>query len=368
AAAREAARLKAETEAKRVAEEEAREELRLKAEAEAQRLAEEQRLVEEKAKAEAQKQRLAAEETRQEVEAKQAASQGDTNTLDELCQTCPTNRKLEKLRVQAKRKKNEIIKKAARAAEERNVEEILRLKTAFPAIGELESLLLQAALEKAALAADQAQPEVIEELQALCDVEKLQAWFEKARHHKNKVLEDAQKAAQEGQVRVVWDLIRGYPAIQELKALLVVAKQVARREIGRKAQIWLKKYRWRLLGLAFMLAIGAGTAVTLWILGNRGSIEVVTDPPGFQVLLDKKITSRRTPATFWLKPGVTHEIGVGSDGWSTNIPIVLKRGERTKVRITIPRGVVSVTTVPSGATILTNGVVTGQRTPATLEL
>ncbi len=100
-----------------------------------------------------------------------------------------------------------------------------------------------------------------------------------------------------------------------------------------------------------------------------GSIEVASTPPGAEILLDGIDTGEVTPFTFSDKPAVEYTVDVSLDGHTSDGPktVTVSDGETAQASFTLTQlfGSIEVTSAPSGAKILLDGVDTGEVTPFT---
>ena len=100
-------------------------------------------------------------------------------------------------------------------------------------------------------------------------------------------------------------------------------------------------------------------------------VSVSTFPTGATISVNGRTNEHKTPWTFEVEPNAPQTISVSlPDYQPTNKTVTLRPNGQTNLTFTLtpPPARVSISTDPPGAIILTNGVVTGQRTPATLEL
>ncbi len=111
---------------------------------------------------------------------------------------------------------------------------------------------------------------------------------------------------------------------------------------------------------AGVLVLGVG--VFLLMPRRTQTVEITSDPSGATLLVDKQEQDGKTPMKLKLKKGANYTIEARQDNLrlleqTTNW--VVQGGGSAKVHFRFPYGSVSIQSVPSGATITSNGVVIG---------
>jgi TolB-like protein len=106
--------------------------------------------------------------------------------------------------------------------------------------------------------------------------------------------------------------------------------------------------------------------VTMELPPTFGHLKVESDPPGADILLGGEPTGEKTPHTFKQRPGGRYPVTVTRPLYkSASQTVEMGGGRETAVRLVLEPdfGVLEVTSSPSGAEILINGVPSGQKTP-----
>ena len=102
-------------------------------------------------------------------------------------------------------------------------------------------------------------------------------------------------------------------------------------------------------------------------------LEIVSRPPGADILINGQRQGRQTPATVSVAPG-NYRVGVQKPGFALyEESLKINADELKKLNVSLAEqrkgnGWVDIRSVPPGADILIDGTNTGQKTPAKIEL
>jgi hypothetical protein len=121
------------------------------------------------------------------------------------------------------------------------------------------------------------------------------------------------------------------------------------------------------------LARGAIKPVNISMQAGTARLEIVSRPPGADILINGQRQGRQTPATVSVAPG-NYRIGVQKPGFALyEESLKINADELKKLNVSLAEqrkgnGWVDIRSVPPGADILIDGTNTGQKTPAKIEL
>lgn len=123
----------------------------------------------------------------------------------------------------------------------------------------------------------------------------------------------------------------------------------------------------------FQLARGAIKPVNITLQVGAARLEIVSHPPGADILINGQRQGQQTPATVPITPG-SYRVGLQKPGYAPyEESVKIGADELKKLNVSLGEqrkgnGWVDIRTVPPGADILIDGTNTGQKTPAKLEL
>jgi hypothetical protein len=114
-------------------------------------------------------------------------------------------------------------------------------------------------------------------------------------------------------------------------------------------------------------------SINIPMQAGAARLEIVSRPPGADILINGQRQGRQTPATVPVTPG-NYRIGLQKPGYAPyEESVKIGADELKKVNVPLAEqkkgnGWIDVRSVPPGADILVNGTNTGQKTPARIEL
>ena len=118
-----------------------------------------------------------------------------------------------------------------------------------------------------------------------------------------------------------------------------------------------------------MVADGEPSTVEFSLSQDVGGILVTSAPSGAEIFIDGETTGQKTPHTFTDYPPGEYTVSVSLDGYAVVVPqsVTVVGGQESSVEFTLSQSVggFQVTSSPSGASIVVDGVDTGQVTPYT---
>jgi serine/threonine-protein kinase len=114
-------------------------------------------------------------------------------------------------------------------------------------------------------------------------------------------------------------------------------------------------------------------SINIPMQAGTAQLEVISRPPGAEILINGQRQGRQTPATIPVSPG-SYRIGLQKPGYALyEESVKIGADELKKMNVPLAEqqkgvGWIDVKSIPSGADILVNGSNTGQKTPARIEL